>query len=78
LPVNNLKGDTKKLHDLHLRDQHQVDGLSINEQLKNKKQQQETPKTEVGMKQFEIQPVSVSMLQKIFIKTFNQTRINNT
>ena len=30
LPVNNLKGDTKKLHDLHLRDQNQLYGSSIN------------------------------------------------
>jgi hypothetical protein len=46
--------------------------------IKNKwKQQQETPKTVVGRKQFEIQMVSVSMLQKIFIKTFNKQSNKN-
>ena len=35
------------------------------------------PKTVVGIKQFEIQMVSVSMLQKICIKTFNKQSNKN-
>jgi hypothetical protein len=52
----------------------QFDGSSINVdvRLKKWKQKQETPKTVVGIIQFKIQTVSVSMLQKIFINTFNK------
>ena len=55
-------------------------GSSINIDVRLKKQwkqQQQTPKTVVGIKQFQIQMVSVSMLQKIFINTFNNQSNKN-
>ena len=57
----------------------QFDGSSINVDVrfKKRKQQQQTPKTVVGINQFIIQMVLVLMLQKIFIKTFNKQSNKN-
>ena len=67
-----MEGEGGRSSFANVNNQFYGSSINVDVRLKNWKQKQETPKTVVGIKQFEIQTVSVSILQKIFINTFNK------